>query len=101
MEKYKIVNFKKFFFSILILTALIITISFCIARDSFSYTKIKYKEIEVVQGDTLWNIAEEQQLYNSYCDNKDIREIIELIKQTNNMKTSELIIGQKILVPYM
>lgn len=101
MEKYKIVNFKKFFFSILILVVLVIAISLAISKASFSCTEIKYKEIEVIPGDTLWGIAEEQQLYNGYCEDKDIREIINLIKQTNDMKTSELVIGQKIAVPYL
>lgn len=51
--------------------------------NEFSYT--------VSQGETLWEIADE------YCpEDMDCREYIYEVKELNNMKTSDLAVGQTI-----
>ena len=50
-------------------------------------------EITVCSGDTLWDIADR------YCDNTDVRNFITDIKILNNMTSSEIYAGEKILIP--
>ena len=66
---------------------------------SLSYEEIKYSEVYVSSGDTLWSIAKSEQENNNYYKGKDIREIIFDIKKINNLSSSELVVNQKILIP--
>ncbi len=53
-----------------------------------------YEEYRVKPGDTLWDIA------RGYIDNsKDIRRYIYNIMANNNMKNSDIVPGQVILLP--
>ena len=51
-------------------------------------------EIQVVEGDTLWQIASE---YNYY--NEDIRDVIHRIKAMNDMKKGDIVVGQNLIIP--
>ena len=66
---------------------------------TYSCNNIKYKTIYVTQGDTLWKIAEAEQENNSYYEDKDIRDIIYDIKNTNNLEISNLSVGQELKIP--
>lgn len=55
--------------------------------------KLEYKEIVVKNGDTLWSIAE------SLKEDKDIRETVYEIKKLNGIKSDELFIGDKLIIP--
>lgn len=101
MHKYKIVNWKRLSISIFVLLLLIAFMIILISKESLSCTEIKYKTVEAISGDTLWSIAEEQQLYNEYYYQKDIRDIISSLKQINGLENSNLHIGQIINVPYI
>ena len=96
--KIKIVNEKKFIRS---LTCLIMILFISTLGISFSYskTKVSYKEDYILKGDTLWSIAQKELITNEYYKNKDIRDVIYEIKEINNLKDSNLKIGQKILIP--
>ena len=96
--KIKIVNEKKFIRS---LTCLIMVLFISTLGISFSYskTKVSYKEDYILKGDTLWSIAQKELITNEYYKNKDIRDVIYEIKEINNLKDSNLKIGQKILIP--
>ena len=54
----------------------------------------QYQIIRVNAGDTLWEIAEK---YSN--SNMDIRKAIYEISDLNNLETSELIVGQELLIP--
>lgn len=55
---------------------------------------VTYYAITVEAGDTLWTIAEE------YSDGKtDIRKLIYEISNLNNLETSNISVGQKLLIP--
>ena len=95
----KIVNVKKFIVSTTILFWLILLGGSILLNKTYSYNKIDYKTIYVLEGDTLWNIASEEQIKNPYYENKDIRDIIYDIKETNNLKVSNLTVGQELKIP--
>lgn len=95
----KIVNFKKFLRSIIIILLAIFALSIVFAKSSLSHREKEYITISVINGDTLWNIAENLQNNNEYYSNKDIRYIISDIKNINNLTTSNLYIGQELIIP--
>lgn len=92
----RIKNKFKFIRAILLLL-FIISILFC--KTTFSYKEIEYKTYLIEEGDTLWTIAEELKLSNSYYKNKDIRDIIYNIETKNNLKNANLFTNQEILIP--
>ncbi len=98
--KITIVNKSKFIRSLIILGVLIILILLGMTN-TYSKTEIAYKEDYILNGDTLWSVAEEQTHTNEYYKNKDIREVIYEIKKINNIESGNLEIGQKILIPYL
>jgi len=87
-------NKKKFVRSILLILTITLGISFLVSTNTFSHQEIKYKEIAIIEGDTLWDIAENEKQNNSYYKGQDIRDIIESIKKINNLETSNLKSGQ-------
>ena len=66
---------------------------------SFSHTDVKYKEIAISSGDTLWSIAKYERINNEYFENNDIRDIVDEIKYLNNLSASNLKIGDKLTIP--
>ena len=101
MKKYKIVNKKKFVFSVFIIFTSILGISLLFCTYSYSSGDVKYKEIEVINGDTLWAIAKEENRNNAYYEGKDIRFVVYEIDKLNNIGNSILREGDRIKVPTM
>lgn len=97
--KLKIVNLSKFIRSVFIILGVILCISLFINTISFSHTDTKYKTIYVSSGDTLWSIAKEEKSINAYYEDKDVRDIVNNIKQINKLNNSNLSVNQKIIVP--
>ena len=95
----KIVNVKRFIISTTILFLIILFGGSAVLNSTYSCTKIDYKTIYVTQGDTLWDIASQEQKTNSYYKDKDVRDIIYDIKNINNLKVSNLEIGQELKIP--
>ncbi len=50
--------------------------------------------VEIVRGDTLWDIASKFNFYE-----EDIREVVYRIKITNNLESSSLQVGQSLVIP--
>ena len=95
----KIVNIKKFIKMVIITVAIILGVLILLTNNSFSKGEIKRKTFSVSSGDTLWSIASFERLNNDYYKNKDIREIISEIQKLNNIEnSSNLIVGQKLIV---
>ena len=69
--------------------------------DTLYSEETQYKELYIGAGETLWSIAKVELKENPYYFNKDIREIISDIKHRNELNTSALYIGQKLLIPCM
>lgn len=91
----RIKNKKKFIRGLLIIIAIV---SIFICKSTLSFSEKHYKTIYVSSGETLWKIAENEQKNNSYYKNKDIREIVYSIKNTNKLENSTLCEGQELIV---
>lgn len=94
----KIVNTKKFIRSLTLIFLVVLILPFTIVKASFSYTKTEYKILYVKSGDTLWSIAKNLQCTN-YYKGKDIRYIIEDLKEINNLDSSNIGINQELKIP--
>ena len=90
---------KKFVRGILLIVAISISLVFIMTGKTFSHQEMKYKTVSVVFGDTLWDIAENEQKNNRYYKGNDIRDIIQNIKEINNLKSSELKANQILEIP--
>ena len=66
--KITIVNKTKFIRSVIILVALIFLILLGMTN-TYSKTEVAYKENYILDGDTLWSVAEEQTNTNEYYKN--------------------------------
>ena len=95
----KIVDKRKFVRSICVTIGLIVLLILMLSNISFSHTEVSYKEIAISEGDTLWNIAKYEKNNNMYFKDKDIRDIVDEIKQTNDLVNSKLNIGLKLSIP--
>ena len=95
----RIKNVKKFVRSILIILGIILALSLIIAKASYSHGEKQYKSIYVSKGDTLWNIAKDNQINNGYYKDKDIRYIINDLMKINNLSNSNIKINEEILIP--
>ena len=84
----KIVNVKRFVISTTILLLLILLGGSVLFNSTYSCNNVKYKTVYVTQGDTLWKIAPE-----------DVRDIIYDIKEINDLKISDLKVGQELKIP--
>ncbi len=92
-------NKKKFIRAIILITGIAIGLVLLMTSKTFSHQELKYKNISVIAGDTLWDIAKEEQLYNDYYKDYDIRDIMADIKQINNLESSSLKVAQKLEIP--
>ncbi len=96
-KKYKIISKKRFYLFITFLLAIasIVLLSFTSNNMVHSSVyEIKYEEVRVAEGDTLWNITSK---YLSKGD--DIRKMIYNIKIFNEMDTSYIYPGDIIKIP--
>ncbi len=86
-NKYKIVNKRRFFVSVIVLLLLAMSIFSLIINitvQASEFAAKKVTEVYVVQeGDTLWDIAAKAE------SKDDIREIISIIKKENNLASDE------------
>ena len=95
----KIVNMKKFVRMVLILIGIIVISTIIFSSKSYSIGEAKEKTIFVSNGDTLWDIASQEQETNNYYSDKDIRDIVYDIRKLNNLANSETLkIGQKLVI---
>ena len=82
----RIKNLKRFITFIVSMFIIALSICLFISNRSFSHSDtINKKTIYTSYGDTLWSIAQSEQANNEYYKNKSIREIVEDIKNVNNM----------------
>ena len=68
----KIVNKKKFLTTNIVIILFIFTILLLISKCALSHADTEYTKTYIEYGDTLWNIAQEQQNNNNYyiCKSK-------------------------------
>ena len=87
----RIKNMKRFILSLSILFVLISFLCSMLYSKVFSYTAPEYIEIVVSEGDTLWSIASNLE--------GNVNENIYNIKKINKLNTSNIYVGQELLVP--
>lgn len=97
--KIRIKNSKKFIRSILVVLGIIGFFSLILANKTFSHGPTNYRIYGVSNGDSMWQIARQEQNTNPYFEGKDVREIISTIKRTNNLTSSDLAINQELKIP--
>ena len=95
LKKCRIVNIKRFITAVL---ALIFTICLLLVITVFANEKKNEDQTEaqiyvVAQGDTLWDIAIEHK------GETEIRTYIYKLKKENDLRSSDLQIGQKLKLP--
>ena len=95
----RIVNVRKFLRSMLIVLGLITVLILFLGNSSLSHKEVEYKTIYILQGETLWGIATEQQQNNEYYRGRDIRCIINDLVNVNNLNTTTLAINQQLQIP--
>lgn len=95
----RIKSVKKFVRSILIILGIILVMSLVITKASYSHGEKQYKSIYVSEGDTLWNIAKDNQINNGYYKDKDIRYIINDLMKINNLSNSNIKVNEELLIP--
>ena len=95
----KIKNVKKIIRSILMVLGIAVIITLLISKVTLSHKDVEYKTIYVSAGDTLWNIAKDNQKSNEYYKNKDVRYIINDLMKINNLNNSNININQELLIP--
>ena len=95
-KRLVVVNKRRFVFASLLLLFVISTL-FSILSGAWMSEAFSEKElisIEIVPGDTLWEIASKFNFYN-----EDIREVIHRIKTYNHLEDGQLIAGEMLVVP--
>lgn len=96
----KIVDRKKFVRGMVIITSILLFIFLIsLSSISLSHGEMQYKEIYVGNGETLWSIATSEINTNAYYIHKDVRAVIKDIKTINELESSVLQIGQKLIIP--
>lgn len=96
-RKYKIISKVRFYSFLITILAIcsIVIISFFARRSvhSLSYD-IEYHQVEVVKGDTLWNIA-----LSYLTEGIDVRKLIYDINELNEIESSYIYPGDIIKIP--
>ena len=92
-KKYVLKNKRRF--GIFIGMLIILLAGLLLTTISFGYSDKSYEKIIVHTGDTLWDIAKR------YSEGKDIWKTIYCIKKANNLTTSDISVGQELIIPEM
>ena len=93
-KKYVLVNKRRFIIIISVLVSIILSTLIIATTHTKGYSIPEYSTIVVESGDTLWDIACE-----NYGNDIDIRKMVSEIRKANGMNTSELSVGQVLLIP--
>lgn len=93
-KRYKLKNRRRFMITMAVFLSVIISVFLFATTKTKGYSEIKYKEVVISNGDTLWDIVVE-----NYGSNSDIRKKVAVIRKANNMTDSEIFAGQTILLP--
>lgn len=96
MKKYKISNIKRFISFIIMMIIIITTTVIIFANNSKEYNMVDTKSVVVSNGQSIWTIAESN---NLIPEGMDIREYIHNIRELNNLGTSLIYPGQIIELP--
>lgn len=95
-KKVRIVSFKRFFLSILVMVIIVVLITVIFLNNkaySITYEK-KYHRVKVTKGDTIWGIA-----LKNKPEDYDTRKMVYDILEFNNLEEMNIYPGDIIKVP--
>ncbi len=94
--RYRIKSKFRFCLSLTILLIILISVTGTAIGENqaVSLTKPIYNEITIVNGDTLWDLAK---AYGP--DDQDVRKVVHVICEINDISADKIQSGQKILIP--
>ncbi|RCX10363.1 LysM domain-containing protein [Anaerobacterium chartisolvens] len=90
-KTYVLKNKGRFAIIMGLLTAILLVLIF--AGRAYSYKAPEYRTVSLKQGDTLWELA------LKYNKEGDIRSYIYEVQQLNNMESSDIKAGEKLIIP--
>ena len=94
-KRYRIASKKRFFCFLLICAALLLgSSSMAFGFSPFAKAEANYASVEIVAGDTIWNIA---QMYSD--EHTNLRRFVDQICRLNQISAGEIYPGQIILIP--
>ena len=95
-KRYRIKSRVRFFTFVLVMLLLTVTASNTILglNNAEGQTKDQYTIVEVLYGDTIWDIAREH-----LSDDMDLRDAVHVIMSINNISAEELQPGQTLKIP--
>ena len=93
MKRHYVLKNKRRFFTFLVLIISLLSTPF-FANTAYGYKEPTFKTITVKSGDTLWDIAK------SYYKDGDVREYIYEIKKVNKLASSNINVGDRLVLPF-
>ncbi len=90
-KTYVLKNKGRFAIIVGLLTAVLLVLIF--AGRAYSYKAPEYRTVSLKPGDTLWELA------LKYNNRGDIRSYIYKVQQLNNMESSDIKAGERIIIP--
>lgn len=95
-KKYRVKSRVRFFAFVLIMMLLTVTAANTILglNNAEGQTKNQYAVVEVLYGDTIWDIAREH-----LSNDMDLRDAVHIIMSVNNITAEELQPGQTLKIP--
>ena len=99
MKRYRVVNKQRFYSFISVLLVLIISIILLFTNLNGVHSVVldeNYKEIHILEGDTLWSIALEN-MSKEY----DTRYLVYKLREFNDLESANIYPGDTIRVPIM
>jgi LysM repeat protein len=95
-KRYRIKSRLRFFSFVLVMLLLTVTATNTILglNNAEGQTQDQYTIVEVLYGDTIWDIAREH-----LSDSMDLRDAVHVIMSINNISAEELQPGQTLKIP--
>lgn len=95
MKRYKL-NMKRIMMNICVILMMLVICN-VISNYTFGNKHIETKSITVASNDTLWKIAED--VCNESSQELNVQNIVIEIKNINNLKSSNIYLGQVLEIP--
>lgn len=95
-KKYKVVNKKRFYFLLSILTLIVFSLSFGLKVDAKEEQITQMEIVYVYSGDTLWSLSKK-----FVPQDMDMRQYIDNVIKVNNLKSVMIKPGQLLYMPVL
>ena len=99
LKRYRVVNKHRFYLFISIISIIILTTIILFTNSEGVHSVVfdeEFKEIQILHGDTLWNIA-----LDNMPDKYDTRYLVYKLKEFNNLETANIYPGDTIKIPIL